>query len=228
MKMTKTSLLIAAMALLPLLSRGSNALPLFNTGVDASGDVMGGGSPDSHWSMNSSDIGSSATPVYVLSPQNMYGLWQPDDATGSFGSAWIGYTDTYGEPAPPYFFNETFSLSGRNVASASLSGTVWGDDQIALLLNGHLIVESPVNQGLDFFSGQAWSVDDSQGWFLPGLNTLSVEMVAADQVLDGVRVSVNGSAAPSAAPDAGSSLFLLGIALTGLGAARRWTGSAAR
>ena len=60
-----------------------------------------------------------------------------------------------------------------------------------------------MNQSYDYFTGHAWSVSNvgaQAGWFNSGENTLSVEMVAADGVQDGVRVEVSGNASGLPSP----------------------------
>jgi len=205
----RSAVFVAGLAILPSVSKAADNIVVYNTGVDASGQALPGGSSDPHWT-DTYTAGSAA----VIS--ELYPGWTPD----STSSAWIGVYDsgTY-EPPTPYTFSETFSLAGLDPLTAQLSGTEWGDDYGTFELNGHLIDNFGEN-----WTGNPWSVNDigaDSGWFNSGANTLTFTMNSSDNFYDGVRLEVAGTADPLGVPDANSSAYLLGIALAGIGAIRR-------
>lgn len=156
---------------------------LYNTGVNASGVSLPGGSQDPHWTLSG---GVTGVP-YVLSQANIAGVWTPDTTYAS----WIGVYDSQNQPtSDPYYFNETFSLAGFDYTTATLSGNWSGDDGTSIEINGHVIANGGDN------NNTPWSVNGSSGWFNPGSNTLSVEMVSSDGTFDGCQVVVSGTAVP--------------------------------
>ena len=148
------------------------ATGLFDTGVDANGRALPGGSSDPHWSS------STGGPAVVLS--NLYGGWTPDDAA----SAWIGVVDSVTEPAPPYTFSTTFTLTTAQLATAVLTGEWFVDDGGTLSVNGHVIQTAGLSSNAIEFE-----VNDAQNWLQVGTNTLSLTVSQGDEYYDGARVA---------------------------------------
>ncbi len=141
------------------LSANGASISIFNTGVDASGAALPGGSSDPHWLHG-----------VVLSPSSMASVWAADTST----SAWIGLTDSPHPGAAPYTFSETFTLAASDLSSAVLSGTWFIDDVGTLNLNGHLVAN-----GNHTFSGAPFTVSGTSGFFASGTNTLSITMTSS-------------------------------------------------
>src|SRR5207237_5511323 len=87
-------------------------------------------------------------------------------------------------PVIPYTYYRTFSLTPRDVALASISGT-WGiDDGGDLRLNGNLISSVP----FDYSATTPFSVGAGGGLFVPGTNTLTITMTVSDNAFEAVRL----------------------------------------
>lgn len=215
-RLLRCSAMIVAALALGITTRAGASPVIFNTGVDASGNVLAGGSADTHWSLSGSTTGQ---PVVLSGSGGAFFVWTANDPTGSPGSAWIGIANQQSPPSTtalggPYYFSQSFNVS--NPSTAALSGTWWIDDSGVLLVNGH-IVDS---QAADYH-GVAFTVPSAD--FITGLNTISVEMAAGDGLWDGTRVAfstVAGITAASTVPEP-ASLAILATALAGFGLIRR-------
>ena len=186
---TSFKLIAVSVGLLSVASASQAAvIGIYNTGVDSSGATLPAGFSDPHWSVD-----WTSTSAKVLSPGSSFsGGWLPNDST----SAWIGKFDDSTQGPAGYTFNQTFSLAGFNPTTAVLSGVWYGDDSTSLILNGHVFASTGYSAG----SGTPFTINDAQGWFKAGQNTLSVRMDWSDQVIDGVRVVVSGIATPVPEP----------------------------
>ncbi|PWU16274.1 MAG: hypothetical protein C5B50_13910 [Verrucomicrobia bacterium] len=159
---------------------GLPVMGVYSTGIGSGGTSLPGGSTDPHWTL----VGTVTGAATVLSAGSTYSQWSPDTTN----SSWVGVGDSANQPTNlPYSFNQTFNISGFDPATLVLWGTWWGDDSTSLLLNGHVITNSPFNA-----TGIPWYVDGLSGWFFSGTNTLSIAMNSADGVYDGVRIEVLG------------------------------------
>jgi len=222
-----TSLFTAAVLVLPPIAMADNILDsvIYSTGVDSNGNVVNGGSADSHFTTTGTNV--TTGPAAVLSSGNLYPSWTPDNATGTLGSAWIGVDNGIGQPSTPYTFTESFNLTGYDATSVALAGTYWGDDIGYLAINGNVIGSFYGNNdgGLGWNPGYAFSVNGLSGDFVSGVNTITMTMTASDDYYDGVRLDITTATADAVgAPDNASSLMLFGIGLAGLAgmaAARR-------
>jgi hypothetical protein len=194
-------------ALLALAGRvRADQIAIFNTGVDASGAPLSGGSADPHWSIVAGPGITSPLPGEVLtSPNILYAM--------SAVSQWIWVNaDGSGTAGSPYTFRLTFDLTGLNPSTATISGA-WGvDNEGVILLNG----ATPTGTGalsltnfndegnFDVFNG--FSIT---GGFVAGVNTL--DFLATDNDNPGaLNVStLIGTATAGAVPEP-ASLLLLG------------------
>ena len=125
------SLATISIALLSLATPSrADQIPIFNTGVDASGAPLSGGSADPHWSVVAGPDITSPTPGEVLT--NPSGLY-----ASSADSQWIWVNaDGSGSTASPYTFRLTFDLTGLNASTATISGA-WGvNNEGVIQLNG--------------------------------------------------------------------------------------------
>jgi hypothetical protein len=108
----------------------ADSIPVFNTGVDASGNALAAGTADSHYKLIAPG-GYTATAVINN------GAWIPDSPTAS----WIspggtnGNTDNWPSTAP-YDYQTDFSLAGFLDNTATLTIQWTSDNDSTLLLNG--------------------------------------------------------------------------------------------
>ena len=192
---------------------GAETMTVFGTGVDASGNVMAGGSTDPHYFF--SDLNIQAV---VYSSTSMWPLWLPDDA----GSAWVGFKDS-GDTSPygTHDIITTFDLTGYDPTSATLSGSWVGDQYGTLFLNGNAIQSVP-NENWNYLDGHEPTPFFITSGFSAGQNILDFQVTFPDN-FDGLRVlPMTLTATPTqGVPDASSTLMLLGCALAGLGGIRR-------
>jgi hypothetical protein len=108
----------------------ADSIPVFNTGVNASGVALAAGTADSHYTLIAPG-GYTATAVINN------GAWIPDSPTAS----WIspggtnGNTDNWPSTAP-YDYQTSFSLTGYQDNTATLTLQWTSDNDSTLLLNG--------------------------------------------------------------------------------------------
>ncbi|HKS89214.1 MAG TPA: hypothetical protein VJR70_07220 [Stellaceae bacterium] len=173
----------------------AQTLNIFSTGNGSTTD----GYADPHWVFtNAAGVTSNALVannfgVDFYDGRNGDGAWVPDTAA----SAWlVDNTANAQSGGNPLSFSTTFDLSGLDPATASLSGTWAVDDQALLELNGNIIA-SLTAPGSNWNTSHAFSVSGSSGFFLPGVNTLSVVLTSNDNFFEGANVAISGSAAPA-------------------------------
>ncbi|MGD0411043.1 MAG: PEP-CTERM sorting domain-containing protein [Verrucomicrobiota bacterium] len=203
--------MIAASALIAV-DLPSMASPAINvsTGVNAGWDYN-----TTEWGANG---GTGVASIVTSSDADWYGGWVANDAN----SSWIA-----ANPNSTAYNNGTYSLSfnlsGYTLSSVSLSGSWAIDDRGSLYLNGNLLASLGDEA---WGSLTAFSAPNSD--FVAGVNTLSIVGGDTDNYLEGVRLEGDVTGSPAAAPDAASSACLLGIALAGMGAIRRFVKPGAR
>lgn len=178
-------------------ARADIAFHLDNTGVDGTGNPLFLGAFDPHWTLTGPGI---ATPVAarVTTTQSPLGLYAPDS-----GSRWISVADELGMLSEPYYFRLTFDLTGFNSDTAVLSGK-WGVDNNELIrLNGS---DSGIGSGtlsLSFSSLENFnrfhSFELTDG-FVPGMNTLEIEVINTAAWIALNVNSLAGTAAPIPEP----------------------------
>jgi hypothetical protein len=110
---------------------------LFATGVDASGAPLAAGSTDPHYKLSSNDLLFPGPAAIVV---NAAGGWAANTAT----SKWISVqASTAGTTLATYTYTTTFTLSGVDPATATLSGQWACDDSCVLNLNGTQVAQNP-------------------------------------------------------------------------------------
>jgi hypothetical protein len=108
-----------------------NLTNVFSTGVNNSGDVLSSGQTDLHWTITSSPIG--ATSALAASPEHD---WTANtSSSGWINATGVGETEDI-EPAGIYIYTLTFSLSGFNPSTATISGEWASDNASEIFLNG--------------------------------------------------------------------------------------------
>ena len=175
-------------------------IKIFNTGVDDAGNLLLGGSADSHYTCI-----ELSGPAHVLSTGNLWGAWLlPTDAKR------IAPVDAWAQnPLGPYTIQTTFDLTGLDPATADISG-FWAADQYgSMYLNGKSVASVPDGN----WSGHLTAFDLNSG-FVSGVNTLSFSVMYPDGA-DGLVVSgIHGTANP--VPEPATAVLCLGAWLAAL------------
>ena len=182
---------------------------LFNTGVDASGNVLAPGQAEQHYVIDASTNGALSlpnTPTVATSTS-----WSANDAAGAPGSSWISpFTDANGVATKStsfpsnftYDYNLTFSLGSLSAASAMITGAVQSDNFVEILLNGMALAtqpQPPVPSPGSVAYFRTFSAFGTAGGFQSGTNTLTFR-VTDFGVISGLRVSdLVGTAVPEPA-----------------------------
>jgi hypothetical protein len=155
---------------------GADTISLFNTGVDASGNPLPGGTIDPHWSIVAGPGITSPANAYVLTNP----LTNPPYAM-SGDSSWI-WVNANGSDInnSPYTFQLTFDLIGVNPSMVSITGS-WGVDNIgSILLNG----SAASGTGALTLGGNSSTITNFTqlhdfsitGGFVAGVNTLDFQV----------------------------------------------------
>jgi hypothetical protein len=165
---------------------------------------------------NNFNLGFTATATLVTpSDADWYGGWVADNST----SAWIAYDPNNAYDNGLGNYSTTFTLTAGDVSAVSLSGAWTLDDSGSLYLNGTDIGDLGDGSwgGLTAFSVAAGSSD-----FVVGTNTLSIDITASDDYLEGVNLqgTLSDYTAPATTPEPGS-IVLLSTGLLALVALRR-------
>lgn len=184
-----------------------------STGLNASDTLITvGNTLDAHWTVDQPAGGIA--PAKVVASGNTGGAFFAGAANGP-KSSWITINpNALGNGSViPYTYYRSFLLSALDLANASISG-VWGiDDAGDLRLNGHLL-SSSVNGNL--LVTQTFSAASGSGFFVAGLNTLTITMTSSDNVFEAVRLEGALTTVPEP-----STLALLAIPLVLLARRRR-------
>jgi hypothetical protein len=194
------SALLAALLAMAGAAAQAARVPVFNTGVDASGNPLAAGAPDPHWQFVAGPGVDAPTPAVVLTEQHPHGDYFADP-----GSRWI-WADASGAAATgrAYTFEQQVDLTGFRPGSVTLVGS-WGADNFgSILINGKPprhgsgtfalfdSVGDNYNQSHDFVIG---------GGFVAGLNRVQFQ-VEDTGVPGGLNVfGLHLNAAPIPEPD---------------------------
>ena len=181
---------------------------IFNTGVDANGDVVTGGTVgDEHYTLTSDPNGTitGIKTATAISEGYPIGPWLGDNSL----SSWIGpNTGDLVGPGGLFTYQTTFDLSGLDHTTASILGRWATDDQgIDILINGTATGNTSASFGVftDFTINSG---------FIAGVNTLDF-VVTNGHGPTGLRVEITN--ANAVAVDEPYALALLGLGLLGLG-----------
>jgi hypothetical protein len=190
---------------------GANAVTittLFNTGVDDSSVALPGGSVDPHWNVVAPPGGADVVNSVLRPPNGIPTTWLPNTAA----SAWI-WENADGLPVNvTRMFETKFDMTGFDLSTAVIDGR-WASDNAGLniFINGvDIVPPNPTSPG--FGSWTAFSVGNAN--LVQGINTLRFEVKDVGSIA-GFRAEFTAATADRV-PDGGSTMILLGSALTGL------------
>lgn len=178
---------------------------LFNTGVDASGNLLTSGS-DPHYTLTKD--GSTVDTMILSGTSFPLTHWLNDPSSAS---AWIKPADNrYDDEPGTYTFTTTFDLTGLDHNTANISGK-WSTDNrgVDILLNG-------TSLGLTADGFRDWYEFVIDSGFVAGINTLQFIVENYDDSGNnptGLRVDMTGNAAVVPVPAA---VWLFGSGLLGL------------
>lgn len=159
------SLVSGALLLTSLATTAAPIPGLFNTGVDANGDLLpGDGAVDPHYELvDSADARFPGPDAVTLAPGFPVGPWIAEGPD----SRWIApqAASANGETGT-YTYRTTFDLTGFNSESARITGELSGDDNtIDVLING----VSTGQAGVGFGGFAPFTIESD---FIEGVNTL--------------------------------------------------------
>ena len=202
-----TSCFILALVLIG--SAQAAPINIYNTGVDANGDVVVGGMVgDQHYTLVSFPTGTTAQIKTATSTSEGFpiGPWVGDNSL----SRWIGpNTDNLTGPKGLYTYQTTFDLNGLDHTTASITGRWATDDQgLGILING---ISTGITNANGFGAFTDFTINSG---FIAGLNTLDFQ-VTNGHGPTGLRVEITN--ANAVALDEPYALALLGLGLLGLG-----------
>jgi hypothetical protein len=145
---------------------------LYSTGVDDTGALLPGNTPDPHYT-----FGPGLRPYTIIG--NGFG-WVSRTAS----SEWVatapgGFPPPLPTPVVRIFnYTTTFDLSGLDPTTARITGDVAADDSVTILLNGIPKYSNPYNGFNDPWASLASFIIDTG--FIPGVNTLVVSQSCCD------------------------------------------------
>ncbi len=162
---------------------------LFNTGVDASGNLLSGGSVDPHWTLISSADGTYVGPNAIVD-SSIPGTYFPDGPA----SQWIAPGDNVNVAGGNYEYQTSFVLDSENTNNMQLIVN-WGADNVCqdIILNGVDLTNGTGNG----FPALTPSVITSN--FVAGSNTLICVISNAPGAgpnLSAFRAELSGLAGP--------------------------------
>jgi hypothetical protein len=187
----------AQLSLSPTSFNYPSALPsLFATGVDASGEPLGDGATDPHWSIVATPAGSANAPALVTSTgaSPIGTTWMRN---GSF-SRWISpqSDERTGDPVGSYTYRTSTDLSGYDPESIELTARIAVAQSLTGIdLNGR-------NLALTASGFGGFTALSITGPFLSGTNTLDlvVNTGGSGSSPSGLRVELSFAALPQLDP----------------------------
>lgn len=115
---------------------------LYNTGVDAQGQLLAAGNPDPHYALISAPAPDQPGAALAVIPNGFpfNGYWLPNGTTSEWIAPHADENDFNGgvtEPAGDYIYETKFDLTGLKPATASITGQITADNTVVhVILNG--------------------------------------------------------------------------------------------
>ncbi|WP_165066366.1 PEP-CTERM sorting domain-containing protein [Paludisphaera rhizosphaerae] len=191
-------------------AQAASITDLYNTGVDASKNILPDGTADSHYTLTFAP--STSLTAYATAPYG--GVW----VTPPSGSKWIGPPPFYNVVNGVYTYETTFTLTNAVLSTVVISGQASSDDKIDdILVNGVSVGFSTPDQS--YGTLHAFMISGA-AFFKDGTNTLTFVTENTHGVVQGLLVSMSGTYT-STVPEP-TSIAMLGLGVVGLAAGRRF------
>jgi alpha-tubulin suppressor-like RCC1 family protein len=171
------------------------AVPVFNTGVDANGALLAGGSVDPHYTLLSSADPAYPGPNAIVASTIAEGYWMPNGP----GSKWIApqadqaYPPGVCNTSGGYTYRTTFDLTGFVPSTVVITGGWAADNGGQMILINGAVVDGV---GATGYTGLT-SFTIPSGPLVAGVNTLDF-FVSDFGCPSGVRVELSGTGMPVA------------------------------
>lgn len=182
---------------------------LFNTGVDAAGNVLADNVNDPHYNLIAQPAPGGLSDATLPADGFPIPPWLANSAT----SRWIAPNANNGDGPPgSYTYRTTFDLGGLEPSTAVIQGLWAADDSATLLING----VATANTVTGFGSLALFTINSG---FIHGINTLDFVVNNGGTGPTGLRVAgLSGFAVPVPEP---ASMTLLALGAAGLLRRRR-------
>jgi hypothetical protein len=156
-------LLLSLMLLASPMLASAASVSLHNTGVDASGDLVGVGQATAFWTLSAAPGGAT-----VALGSNPFRFRHPSYAADTSVSAWVspGSNGNAGARGQ-YVYDLSFDLTGFDPDTVALQGLFSSDNDGALWLNDEPFAVT--SSFADFGTLKAFSLT---GGFVPGMNVI--------------------------------------------------------
>jgi len=184
-------------------------IPLFDTGVDSSGNVLPHNTVgDPHYTLISVPGGPTQTRIITSAGGFPIGPWLGDNSV----SRWIGPNsdDDLDGPVGDYIYRTTFDLTGFNLSTVVINGQYATDNSGFIRLNGNVVGPSSPFVGYDH-----WTSFSLNSGFTSGINTLDF-VVNNGGGPTGLRVEMTGTGDVLSAVPAPPAVALFAVGLVGL------------
>lgn len=209
---------------------------LYGTGFSSTGTLLPAGSADGNWTLISDPSGSVSTPATPLVTDgsaiifSSFPFGSGDWLLDNFSSQWISPKahETSSDPSGEYIYQDTFNLTGLNLASVVVTGRWTADNYGDIVVNGVEVTSGSdgiiPNSSGEFRSFTSFVLNASNTDFVSGVNTIQFDVfnnTAGSPNVTGVNIDIEQTLGDPA-PEPGS-FVLMGLGLSALYIrARKW------